>query len=432
MVRSSNGTRAPAQHVEALFVRDDRDLGPGLGGVVAVVGQERQSGRVPPGAGKVEPVVCGDVGQEPVGHLQEDPRPVPGVDLGPGGPAVGQPLEDLQTVRNERVAAASPQVGDQPDAAGVVLECRVVESTGGVVAARLRSGHGRPSGLVSPALSAGTKGSSVDGDPAARDDAGPAAAVSQDTPVSPGRGARPPVPGEPDRRIPGVGALDAVVIGGGVIGLSSAWRAAGRGLDVAVVDPAVGRGASWVAAGMLAPVTEAHFGEEPLVRLLVAAAGRWKPFAEELEAVSAVEIGYRPCGTVVVAMDASDRAAVDEVLAFQQALGLDAERLSPSECRHLVPALAPGVRGGASVPGDHQVDNRRLLHALTVACGRAGVHVIAESARAVETDGVRPGDRGAAGRRLCARRTGRGAGRGSACFADRRGPTPGCCPRFDP
>lgn len=176
---------------------------------------------------------------------------------------------------------------------------------------------------------------------------------------------------------------DVVFVGGGAIGLSAAWEAARRGLSVCVVDPSPGRGASWVAAGMLAPVTETSFGEEVLVDLLLAASAAWPGFAARLAEDSGADPGFRACGTVVVAVDGSDRAAVDRLLAYQQELGLEAHRLSAGECRALVPALAPGVRGGASVPGDHQVDNRRLLAALLAACERAGVRMVREPAEAV-------------------------------------------------
>ena len=49
---------------------------------------------------------------------------------------------------------------------------------------------------------------------------------------------------------------DAVVVGGGAIGLASAWRLAQRGLEVVVCDPTPGRQATHASAGMLAPVTE--------------------------------------------------------------------------------------------------------------------------------------------------------------------------------
>jgi glycine oxidase len=191
---------------------------------------------------------------------------------------------------------------------------------------------------------------------------------------------------------------DAVFVGGGVIGLSGAWRAARSGLRVAVVDPEPGHGASWVAAGMLAPVTEAHFGEERLVALLVEGAARWSTFAGELEADAGIEIGYRRCGTVLVALDASDRAVVDELLALQHSLGLEATRLSGRACRELVPALAPGIRGGAAVPADHQVDNRRLVTALVTALARTGTAMVTGRATEVtrgpsgSADGVRLDD----------------------------------------
>ncbi|MER6303145.1 FAD-dependent oxidoreductase, partial [Kitasatospora sp. NPDC001539] len=74
-----------------------------------------------------------------------------------------------------------------------------------------------------------------------------------------------------------------LVIGGGVIGLAVAWRAAQRGSrNVVVVDPSPGGGAAGVAAGMLAPVTELQYGEEPLLRLGMASNERYPAFAAEL------------------------------------------------------------------------------------------------------------------------------------------------------
>jgi len=180
---------------------------------------------------------------------------------------------------------------------------------------------------------------------------------------------------------------DVVFVGGGVIGMSAAWESARRGLRVTVVDPSPGRGASWVAAGMLAPVTETVFGEERLVRLLLEAAERWPRFAATLLDATGRDVGFRPCGTLAVALDASDRAVIDQLLAFQHELGLRAARLSASECRNLVPALAPAIRGGAEMPGDHQVDNRLLVRALGAACQDAGVTVQAVRAEAVALDG---------------------------------------------
>jgi glycine oxidase len=182
---------------------------------------------------------------------------------------------------------------------------------------------------------------------------------------------------------------DIVVIGGGIIGLAAAWKTGSDGPEVVVVDSRPGRGATWAAAGMLAPVGEAHFGEEPLVRLNVAAASRWPGFAEELEAASGLPVAYRATGTVVAAMDASDRRWIDDVLAYQIDLGLDARRLTASGCRALEPLLSPGIRGGAEFRHDHQVDNRQVVAALVEACARNGVTMVADQAVSIDVAGGR-------------------------------------------
>ncbi|MGO8687223.1 MAG: glycine oxidase ThiO [Candidatus Dormibacteria bacterium] len=160
---------------------------------------------------------------------------------------------------------------------------------------------------------------------------------------------------------------DALVIGGGLIGLAIAWRASVRGLRVTVVDPHPGEGASWAAAGMLAPVSEAHFGEDALTRLNVAGAAAYPAFIAELEAETDVACGYRRCGTLMVGLDADDMRVLDDVAGLQRGLGQPVERLGGRACRELEPMLSPAVAGGIHIPGDHQVDNRRLLRALTVA-----------------------------------------------------------------
>ncbi|MFE2077350.1 glycine oxidase ThiO [Streptomyces misionensis] len=166
---------------------------------------------------------------------------------------------------------------------------------------------------------------------------------------------------------------DVLVVGGGIIGLVTAWRAAQRGLATAVVDPAPGGGAAQVAAGMLAAVTELHYGEETLLALNLRSARRYPEFAAELTEASGRDLGYRRCGTLAVALDADDRAHLRELHALQQRCGLESQWLSGRECRRLEPMLAPGVRGGLRVDGDHQIDPRRLAAALLTACERAGV-----------------------------------------------------------
>ncbi|HYF47204.1 MAG TPA: glycine oxidase ThiO [Acidimicrobiales bacterium] len=169
---------------------------------------------------------------------------------------------------------------------------------------------------------------------------------------------------------------DVVVIGGGAIGLASAWRLAQAGCSVTVCDPAPGSQATHASAGMLAPVTEAHYGEDRLLRLNLAAAERWAGFAEELEAESGLPVGYRTCGSLVVALDSDDARVLEDLAGYLARLDLEAELLSGSASREVEPALAPGVRRGLRVVGDHQADNRLLAEALLGALARRGVQVV--------------------------------------------------------
>ena len=178
---------------------------------------------------------------------------------------------------------------------------------------------------------------------------------------------------------------DVAVVGAGIVGLSAAWRLAQRGLSVVVLERGrAGSGASSAAAGMLAPVTEAEFGEEALLRLNLAGAETWPAFAAELAERSGLPSGYRECGALVVAVDRDDHEEVRRLHAFQRSLGLDAEWLTGRECRRLEPGLSPRVGGGVLAPRDHQADPRATLAALRAAFEHEG----GELTEGVEVTGV--------------------------------------------
>ena len=165
-------------------------------------------------------------------------------------------------------------------------------------------------------------------------------------------------------------SFDVAVAGGGAIGLACAWRAAQRGLSAVVLD--AGDPGAWrVAAGMLAPVTESQFGEGALLELNLRGSRAFAGFCAELAEAAGEDPGLRATGTLAVARDADDAAVLDRLLAFRRELGLEVERLRPSQARRLEPALAPTVRLALDVPGDHSVDPRRLVAALAAAFERA-------------------------------------------------------------
>jgi glycine oxidase len=193
---------------------------------------------------------------------------------------------------------------------------------------------------------------------------------------------------------------DVIIIGGGLIGMGVAWRTAQAGADVTVVDPTPGAGASDVAAGMVAPVTELHYGEEALLRLNLESSSMFPAFAAELEDVTGLPSGFHPAGTLAVAMDRDDLAALSELYDFQRSLGLEVDRLTSRECRRLEPLLAPGICGGVSAADDHAADPRVLCAALAEAARRAGVTVLKERAAEIQLSGERGSETPAAGERV--------------------------------
>ncbi|MBV9098211.1 MAG: glycine oxidase ThiO, partial [Frankiaceae bacterium] len=201
---------------------------------------------------------------------------------------------------------------------------------------------------------------------------------------------------------------DVAVVGGGIIGAAIAWRLAADGATVTVIDPEPGRGATHAAAGMLAPVTELHYGEERLLRLNLASAERYPDFVAAL----GVDVGYRRTGTVVAAWDGADLAALRDLADLHASLGLRSELLTARELRGLEPSVAAGLPGGLYAADDHAVDPRRLHAALlnranvvpqaatSIASGAvtlangdsvsAGTVVVAAGARSGQIEGVPP------------------------------------------
>jgi glycine oxidase len=171
-------------------------------------------------------------------------------------------------------------------------------------------------------------------------------------------------------------SFDAIVVGGGVIGLSCAWRAAQRGARVAVLERGEpGCGATRVAAGMLAPVGELTFGEPELLERTLAAARLYPDFVAELEAATGESTGYERLGALHVALDRDEAAQLRRVHDLQRSLDLEAEWLPPRRCRELEPGLTPSFHGGVFAPGEAAVDPRALTRVLLAALAAEGVEV---------------------------------------------------------
>jgi glycine oxidase len=167
-----------------------------------------------------------------------------------------------------------------------------------------------------------------------------------------------------------------------------------------------GAGASRVAAGMIAPISEASLKEEPLLRLSQASARAYPAFVDELRDASGLDPGYLGCGTLAVARDRDEAEALDRELGVRTELGLPVRRLRASEARRLEPGLAPALRLALDVPDDHVIDPRALTVALAKALRGAGgeLRTGAEVAEVLVSHGRVTGVRLAGGEEVVAER----------------------------
>ncbi len=170
------------------------------------------------------------------------------------------------------------------------------------------------------------------------------------------------------------------VIGGGVIGLATGWRLAAAGQTVTVFERgAAGRGASWAAAGMLAAGSEVEPGENVLFALLKRSQDMWPGFADELRQASGIDPKLRTEGTLSIALTQDELGRLRQTHALQQKLGVNAVWLRREEALEREPYLNPRLAGALYVPGDHQVENRRVVEALRRAFAAAGGRLIEDA-----------------------------------------------------
>jgi glycine oxidase len=161
------------------------------------------------------------------------------------------------------------------------------------------------------------------------------------------------------------------IIGGGVMGCTTALALVGRGADVVVLERAVpGAEASSAAAGILGAQVELH-GRPDNVGLFVRAREAWTGWASALVEASGIDVGFRVSGVLRVALSDEERAGLEEEVAWQGERGLRALLLDGQSARELEPALAESVVAAAHFPEDAQVDPPALLRALMSALARS-------------------------------------------------------------
>ncbi|MFF2569451.1 glycine oxidase ThiO [Streptomyces sp. NPDC058084] len=190
--------------------------------------------------------------------------------------------------------------------------------------------------------------------------------------------------------------MRVIIVGGGVIGLATAWRCAQRGTDVTVIDPEPGTKASGVAAGLLPPSGDMLLGRPEFARLVLHSRALYPSFAAELARAAGTPVGYLRNGILDVAYDARAAEGLDRLRKMADDAGVRYEMLTPDDCRRLEPHLAGEAHVGMLSPDDGSVDPRSLTRALTAALRHAGGRLVRERATELLLDtgtpAVRLGD----------------------------------------
>ncbi|MGK8361697.1 glycine oxidase ThiO [Corynebacterium amycolatum] len=176
----------------------------------------------------------------------------------------------------------------------------------------------------------------------------------------------------------GDASSSVVIAGAGIIGLATAWRLLRHGFDVTVLDAEPVSGATFAAAGMLAPVAEVVWDQPTLYPLMVESGKLYRDFAQALAEESGHDVGYIENSTFVCAGDAADRQTLSELVELQHDMGMEINRITATEARRAEPALGPGCVGAVDIPGDHQVNPRLLAEALLSILGDRAIRTRAE------------------------------------------------------
>ncbi len=166
---------------------------------------------------------------------------------------------------------------------------------------------------------------------------------------------------------------DVIVVGGGLMGCSVAYRLAQRGLRVVVLEKSVpGAEASSAAGGILGPTVES-FDRPIALELGLRSRELHAELAEELLERTGLDVGFRRCGVTRLAFGAVEAEALDAQADRLVARGVRCERWSREDLSREEPACAAEALSALHMPDDAQVEPRVLLDAVALAAERIGV-----------------------------------------------------------
>jgi glycine oxidase len=181
-------------------------------------------------------------------------------------------------------------------------------------------------------------------------------------------------------------AQHALVVGGGVIGLTSAFQLARHGWRVTLLDPHPGGGATWAAAGMIAPIAEIGPGEETNYELQRGAVEAWRSFALDLRDVTRKELLIVEHGSLLLGWDASDRRLVDQFAQVATDFGVIPRHVARDDDPAMFEGVSHRISDGLLIGGDAWLDPDQVVTQVREANAVLGVTMIEDVVSSVRAD----------------------------------------------
>lgn len=183
---------------------------------------------------------------------------------------------------------------------------------------------------------------------------------------------------------------DVIVVGGGVMGCATAYRLAKDGARVTVLERSIpGAEASSAAAGILGPTVES-FDDALALQLGRRSRELHAELAEELDEHFGIDVGFRRCGVVKVALNDAELAELEQQAERLRVQGIRCERWNAEELMREEPACNPESLGALSISEDAQVEPTKLLSAVALGAEREGVLFrTGTTVRSIRVDGGR-------------------------------------------
>lgn len=175
-----------------------------------------------------------------------------------------------------------------------------------------------------------------------------------------------------------------LIVGGGVIGLTSAFRLAQASVSVTVFDPSPGLGATWAAAGMVAPSAEIAPGEQESYSLQLRALPAWHELNDALFETVGRKVTIHETGTLVVGWDASDRRLVEQYAKLALEFGVASRLVTRSDAAAMFEGVSGRINDGLFIAGDAWLDPDEAIALISAANDALGVMVVRAMVRSVQ------------------------------------------------